>query len=960
MKKPIILCIIIIFSITLSNNTKAQTKTNLKSFDKIAYAEKIYLQLNSTVFTTDQIIWFKAIVTNINHKKSNLSNILYVELINFDEKIIASKLVKLKNGIGNNFFDLQENTRSLPAGKYLVRAYTKWNTNFKESIIHKQYIDIYKPTKTAYDKKVIRNVVISEKANKALELSAKVFPKIINPAFKGKLKVFLSIDNKKDSLIVLKDKNKEYSFNYILPSNAVKAKIDIQLDAVRIKNNNFKTFNSYSKTIGIDKNYIDLQFFPEGGKLVHGLTSNIAFKALDYKNEGIPISGIIKDKNGISITEFKSNQLGMGFYQLKPDKDNSYYAEIIKDPETTYKFQLPKTREKGHVLSVKSSQDFFNVLVHSNLSKTDSLFIKTQARGITYSKTKVQCKKGSVKMAFKKSLFPEGIVTFTVFNKNKVPLCERLVFNFKENSNRLKISAKTDKKIYKQRDNITFDIHVKDSLNAKTSFLVLNKKQLGEMQFQRGNILSYFLLESELKGKIEQPNFYFNTQNKHRFYAMDALLLTQGWRNYIFKPTNKKIEFKHQPEKKLQISGTVEQYTKRKRKPKKPVNLTLMTLDKKNLQAKVSTIDSLGRFSFDLEDIFNSELEYLIQTTNHKGKKKELTINIDKPTPLNINFEKLEKLQLADEFNLYVKENRKRFAKENPFRVDKNGFVLDEVIVKTRLLSPIQKKMTEEHGEPDVIIEEKELKSKIKKWSYGLFSILTFNYAADINVINVPLNYIADSTTLSYVQGTNFSFSTQNGTPVDIVSIKSNDPDAVGGFSYAHVYDTFFTFTIIDGIPVRIQDYPLLENIPSEEIKSVEIIRFPKNSAKYYYDVFNKFMPAGIRPDFSFLNIYTHTGKGLFGITETKGIYKNILPSFAISKEFYAPKHQNLTKRDWEVPDLRSTIFWQPEVKLDKNGTSKIEFYTDDNIGEMMVIIESIADDGKLGYYETTYKVKKN
>ncbi|WP_299016532.1 hypothetical protein [uncultured Polaribacter sp.] len=961
MKKSYLYYIFISFSILLQNNAKAQIKKDTIDIDKIAYAEKIYLQLNSTIFTSDQNIWFKGIVTNINQKNTILSNVLHVQLINFDEKIIASKILKLENGIGNNFFDLKTIEPLLP-GKYMVRAYTKWNKNFKENFTNKQYIDIYKPTKTAYDKKVIRNVVISEKANKQLELSAKVFPKIINPRFKGKLKVLLTINGKKDSVLIKEDKNKEYTFSYPLTNGAVKAKIDIQLDSIRVKNNNFITFNSHSKTIAIDKNFIDLQFFPEGGKLVHGLTSNIAFKALDYKNEGLPVKGIIKDENNLIVTEFKSNLLGMGFYQLKPDKNKTYYAEILNNKSTTYKFQLPKIYEKGYVLTVNSSQDFFKLLVRSNFSKTDSLFVKVQARGITYFNSKMQFINEKVKMAFKKSLFPEGIVTFTVFNKNNQPICERLVFNFKENSNRLNVNAKADKKEYKQRDKVTFDLNIKDGKNTNTSFLVLNKKQLGEMQLQRGNILSYFLLESELKGKIEQPNFYFDSQNKHRFYAMDALLLTQGWRNYIFKPTKEDVYFKKQPEKNLQISGTIEQYKKRKRKRKKPIELTLMTLDKKNLQANVTTIDSVGRFIFDLQDVFKDDLKYLIQTKNHKGRKKELTIAIDKPTPLKINFEKQEKLQLADEFNIYVKENRKRFVKENPFSVDKNGFVLDEIIVKTRILSPIQKKMTDEHGEPDVIIENEKLIEKNEKWMSGLFSLLLFKFPDDISIIDIPLPQVMDDEVKTVPAiGTDLGFSIENGVILSIVDFtyaRKPVPTINGErFRYAHVDESLFTFVIIDGKPVHIENYPILENIPIEEIKSVEIIKNPKLPAIYLSDVFDQVPIA--TPNYSFLNIYTYPGKGLFGITETKGIFKNTLPSFSIEKEFYAPKHENVTKKDWEVPDLRSTVFWQPNLKINKNGTAKVEFYADDNIGEMLVIIESINEDGKLGYYETSYKVNQ-
>ena len=970
MKKHIYYLATLFIFCSLNNFLTAQEIFTQKKTSKIAYAEKIYLQLNSTVFTSDQTIWFKAVVTDVNQRPTVLSKVLYVDLINFDKRIVSSKILKLENGITDGFFDLQEITPLIP-GKYMIRAYTKWNLNFKEKFVSKQYIDIFRPTKIKTSEKAIRNIVISENDNKQLELSAKVFPKVINPKFKGKLKIYLTIDDKKDSIIIRKNPNKEYTFKYLLPKNSIKAKIDVQLDSIKIKNFNYKSFNSFSKTIAIDKNFIDVQFFPEGGKLIDGLTSIIGFKALDYKNEGIQVNGIIRDNSGLIVTEFKSNQLGMGFYQLKPNKDKTYYAEVSVNT-LNYKFELPIIHKKGYALVAKSFKDLFKLQIQSNFTKTDSLFIRVQSRGIIYNSSKVKCKNGRVNIGFKKNLFPEGIVTFTVFNNVNQPICERLVFNYKEHSSRLKINTNTNKKNYTQREKVILKINVNDSLQASknTSLLVLNKEQLGNMQLKRTNILSYFLLESELKGKIEQPNFYFDKNNKHRFYAMDALLLTQGWRNYIFKPTEEKIEFKQQPEKGLQISGTIEEYTKRKRK--KPLQLTLMAKGKKDIQANVTTMDSLGRFSFELNDTYNDDLEYLIQTKNHRGRKKALTINIDKSKPLKVNFKKQEILQLAEKHNSYVIENRKRFVKENPFKVDENGFVLDEIIVKTRLLSPIQEKMTKEHGEPDVIIEDKELVSKEEKWMSGLYSLLLFKFPDDVKIIDVPYPEIENNNTsefesgnngekTSLVRGTDLGFIIKDEIIINIVdfTFQKKPPLEINAdsFSYAHIDGSLFTFVIVDGEPVHIRDYHLISNIPIEELKSVEIIKNPKYQTKYLDDVFN--ITPNVLPNFSFINIYTHTGRGFYAISNTKGIYKNTLPSFSVKKEFYAPKHENLTKSDWDTPDLRSTVFWKPNIALGKNNTGKVEFYTDDNIGEMLVIIESISNDGKLGYYETTYKVNK-
>ena len=45
-----------------------------------------------------------------------------------------------------------------------------------------------------------------------------------------------------------------------------------------------------------------------------------------------------------------------------------------------------------------------------------------------------------------------------------------------------------------------------------------------------GSIYSTLLLTSELRGTIETPDWYFEGRDAARVTALDALLLTQGWR----------------------------------------------------------------------------------------------------------------------------------------------------------------------------------------------------------------------------------------------------------------------------------------------------------------------------------------------------------------------------------------------------------------------------------------------
>lgn len=886
---------------------------------KESYAEKIYLQLSSTIFTSDKTVWFKAIVTDANHIPTKLSEVLHVEFIDFDDRILDKKLLKLENGIADSFFQLNE---TMLPGRYLIRAYTNWNQNFNQDFITKAYIDIYAPKQISEEDEAISNIILTETTSKQFELSASVYPRLIDPKYRGKLLLYLDMGIKKDSIALKKGKEGDYSFTYLLPKDVVKTKLELRLDPIKIKNNNFEFVSTFSKTVLVNEDYLDLQFFPESGKLVDGLTSKVAFKALDYKNEGRKISGKIIDQFDSIITIFESNMLGMGTTYFRADSKKIYHSSIIDTNNIEHKYMLPNVSPKGCVLSVRAvDNDYIRVAVNSNDAKQDSIYFKVQSRGITYNDLNLQLKNGVVNIALKKITLPEGIIKLTVLNKNKQSVCERLVFNYKEEE-RIDISAKPHLKHYSQRDKTIINLTTKHkdsiSLPANLSVLVLNKEQLGTIQDTRKSILTYFLLNSELKGAIEKPSHYFDKENRYRYHDMDALMLTQGWRNYIYSNLDTSTIFKIKPEKTLMVSGTVGEYFNPNKKPKKPLELTMMAFGDPTTVA-TQKVDSTGHFNFYLGDNYDDDIEFLIQSVSDKGKKKNYTINIHKkPTPI-IEFEKKEKIDLVDTTNVYLEKNIERKQAEEDFELASGTITLDEVKLSGYKLTPEREKIMELHGPPDVVIENKELVANKKKWSYGLFSVLMFSYPEDISVRRVGEN---------------------------------------GGFLYAEAYGADFTFVLIDGILTRLDDYPLLGSLPTEEIKSVEILNNPKNWMDYFYELFPPWPGPGTAT-FSIISIYTYGKNGLYGVQRTQGISKNSISGFTPKHEFYAPKHEGLTREDWKIPDLRSVVHWEPNITTDIEGNAQVEFYNDDSIGEMLVVVEGITENGKLGYYEMSYEVNE-
>jgi len=224
MKKGVLLSFLFVVFLSITTALSAQEKSEELQPTKISYSEKIYVQLSCKVYTTGQVVWFKAIVTDVNQVLTSRSEILHVELVDFDERIIDKKLLKLENGTTHSFFDLKE---ELPVGRYMIRAYTAWNKNFKADLISRQYIDVYAPKRIVLEEEPIRDVIITEGTNKILTLSAKLYPKVINSKHKGKLIVHLDMDAKQDSIEIKKTKQGVYSFNYTLPKNVVKAKLNL-------------------------------------------------------------------------------------------------------------------------------------------------------------------------------------------------------------------------------------------------------------------------------------------------------------------------------------------------------------------------------------------------------------------------------------------------------------------------------------------------------------------------------------------------------------------------------------------------------------------------------------------------------------------------------------------------------------------------------------------------------------
>src|SRR5471030_1519165 len=80
-------------------------------------------------------------------------------------------------------------------------------------------------------------------------------------------------------------------------------------------------------------NTYDVQFFPEGGNLVAGIASKVAFKAVGQNGKGVYITGAVIDQHNDTVARFRSLKFGMGNFSFTPAANNTYKAVVKIDGE---------------------------------------------------------------------------------------------------------------------------------------------------------------------------------------------------------------------------------------------------------------------------------------------------------------------------------------------------------------------------------------------------------------------------------------------------------------------------------------------------------------------------------------------------------------------------------------------------------------------------------------------------
>jgi hypothetical protein len=640
----------------------------------------------------------------------------------------------------------------------------------------------------------------------------------------------------------------------------------------------------------------DVQFLPEGGALITGIKTKVAFKATAPNGMGIAIKGVIIDNDDQQVASFASTHLGMGSFTFTPVEGKTYSAKITYPNGLQDVVPLPKAEAEGIALSVnndslpearvsiRANPAFFN----RNKGKDYTLLISSG--GLI---TSVDCPLDSpvIKLDILKRKLATGVATITLFSPANEPLCERLFFV--QNYDRLDLGVSSDKSVYAAREKVNIILNATNRKSEPSeghfSVAVVNESLVPDSGHNAGNILTYLLLTSDLKGYVEQPGDYFSDTNTMANKNLDLLMLTQGYRRFEWKQVldTAKHALAYQPETSLTIAGRVDNLAN---KPIAGGAINLIPAKGGGLLSAIT--DSKGLFSFP-NLFFTDTARFVLNAINGKGKNytKITYFNDAKNAPVVSPGPAAGSLKMNDSTLSAYADSDKKELKEVSTYINRKPIMLKQVNIHRK--KPDNQYRTESlagAGNADQVVHSDEL----DKIGGTLSTKLMGKFHG-------------------------------------IIGSKISEGIMPG-------------LIVVDGM-----EEPLgynINDIPGEIVETVELLQYG-STAMY-----------GIEGGHGVLVITTkQTGLldpkdiasiGVLPIT-VKGFYK--------ARQFYSPKYDNpvlITKQR----DLRSTIYWNPEIKTDKDGNAGFDFYNADGAGTYKITVEGIDKDGNIGRQVYRYEVK--
>ncbi len=510
---------------------------NIVKFNSVFPQEKVYLQFDNTSYYIGETIWFKAFVVSASTHGHAPSSVLYVDLISPTGEFLKQEKLRIGDGQADGSLPLIDGS-------------------------------------TAY----------------ARELRQTVLP---YPSGFYEVRAYTAnMQNFGDDVV----------FRRVLPVFEKPAKDgDYYGEAPLIKNH----YNQEVRTSAVrpdtkkSRDALSASFYPEGGNLVRGLTSRVAFKLIDADGLGVDASGTLDDT--VSLVTLHD---GMGVFEYTPTGDNGR-ATFTLDGRT-YNFRLPSAERRGYAFRADTRASGIAVDISGTQdAPADTLGITVTCRGSLEYFGTVALHGGRAETVIPYGDMPEGVCQLTLFDRKGNIFARRSVYHRTGTpAPQITVSSGATELAPFSRVRLGIDVSDETGRGVRDRICLSVRDSRCPGTAVHDDVRTSLLLSSDIKGYVQNPEYYFERDDAEHLAALDLLMMVQGWERYDWQTMTGARPFQgiHRIEQRLTLNGWIESPFIRKGMDSVRITATVTSLDKTRTERFRSVTGPDGYFGFDLED----------------------------------------------------------------------------------------------------------------------------------------------------------------------------------------------------------------------------------------------------------------------------------------------------------------------------------------------------------------------
>ena len=893
-----------------SENLLSYMKTSMRFMAYYPH-EKAYLHLDNTGYFKGERIYFKAYVVRCDtERRTDLSRVLYVELLSPSGDVVERSRVALENGEGHGDISLEN---ILLTGFYEIRAYTRYMTNWGTHACFSRVIPIFKaPSKPGdYSSPTIDRLSYRKRLN----------------------------DERMSAL-------EEERLNIHLPDSTSELSSNKKSDA--------------------DER---VRFFPEGGDLVGGLPARVAFTVRD--SEGLPLvtKGRLTDGDGNTLDTFTTDSEGRASVHISSCGGKEILlVDDGKGHERRYR--LPEAKPEGCTMRVDMMRDDSLTV---DIYASDGMKGRQLGYVLMNKGTVVRCDTLTavpyVCVRFNRERLPDGVSQLTLFDSGGQVLSERLFFIFPKDapSEKVEVTCKSESLTPCGK----VQINLKSVPESSLSFSVVDAA--GMVNGRNGDIRAWMLLGSEVRGYIARPWYYLESDDKEHRQAADLLMLTQGWRRYDWRMLSGQSVFERfQPiEDRLYLFGKVRSRSGGA-VDGLPLAVTLYSHEGKVVEGDCMT-DSVGGYAFHLPDI-SGEWNLQFRARRDGRKKKDYSFSIDRhfaPAARHIGEEETRMVPVDTAGLLRWSQSERTDSLKNGG--GKWEYTLDNVNIRARRVWDRTSWRDETNARlhsviyydcdeaVDRLADEGQFPPSVMGWLKTKNSFFSGNDdPQSIRLMKKNEGGLNQPDTVNSIEDW-FPM----GAPAEFYVM----PPAPWKIFYDDglKYKNRPVVWIIDNLFTTITGF---KYVGSEGVELVNDKWIPKEGMQIHMnycdnysntvmmpETLDEFKCIYISEDYSALQ--SHIRCNEIGQMQPVVVYGFTHPSYLRSQKGLRRTHfqgynipTKFEMKDYGVvppvsDDFRRTLNWNPDVRTDKDGNATIEFWNNSTCRDMYISVEGMTEDGQ-------------